>query len=202
MKTNNLIALVLGIICAGLLWQYYLYPKYNKKVEDPKVMSALLQADKQALDAELATIPGELLYRTDTLEHSKEPQTTIIYEEESAQKLEEESNQEPEESENQISFIKAPVKYRIVNKFSQYQKVKDNLAYTGKVDFSKEMLILLESDSNLSDGFFQIKNIENNGKEIIVSYSFNIIGANDRESKISAQKTPKSDLPIILQQVF
>lgn len=202
MKTDNVVIFVSGVICAGLLWQYYLYPKYTKKVEDPQTMSALLQADKQALDAELATIPGELLYRTDTLEESKEPQTAIIYEEESAQELGEESSQESEEIENQISFIQAPVRYRLIQNSSQYQKVKDNLTFAGKVDFSKEMLLLLESASNLSDGFFQIKSVENNGKEIIVSYSFNIIGANDKESKISAQKTAKSDLPVILQQVL
>ena len=64
------------------------------------------------------------------------------------------------------------------------------------------MLVLVQSDGNLNDGFFQIKNIENNGQEIIVSYTFNIIGAKDRVDKISAQKTAKSSLPVVLQQVL
>ena len=62
------------------------------------------------------------------------------------------------------------------------------------------MLILVESDGNLNDGFFQIKKVQNTGEQIIVSYSFNIIGAKDRVGKISAQKVDKSDLPIVLQQ--
>ena len=100
-------------------------------------------------------------------------------------------------------MIKAPAKYRIINNAQEYQKVKNSLSLENeKVDFSKEMLILVESASKLDNGFFQIKNIENNGKEIIVSYVFNIIGAKDRVDKISAQKTAKSNLPIVLQQVL
>ena len=191
MKTNNLIVFVAGVICAGLLWQYYLYPKYSRNSQDPQAMNDLLQADKAAMDAELANIPGEVLYRSDLNPNPSYKNTQINYQE------------DPTLVKEKISMIKAPAKYRIINNAQEYQKVKNSLSLENeKVDFSKEMLILVESASKLDNGFFQIKNIENNGKEIIVSYVFNIIGAKDRVDKISAQKTAKSNLPIVLQQVL
>ena len=192
MKTNNLIFFVLGVIFAGLLWQYYLYPKYNKKVEDPQTMSDLLEADRAAMDEELANISGELLYRTD------KPEEQSSYDNSMVRYVE-----DPSIEKEKISMIVASAKYQTITNNKDYQKIKSSLLLADeKIDFSKEMLILVESDSNLNDAFFQIKDIENNGKEIIVSYSFNIIGANDRVDKISAQKTAKSNLPIVLQQVL
>ncbi|MBR4508906.1 MAG: hypothetical protein IKP23_05530 [Elusimicrobiaceae bacterium] len=191
MKTNNLIIFVAGVICAGLLWQYYLYPKYTKKVQDPQTMSDLLEADRAAMDAELANIQGELLYRTDIPEQPSYDNSQINYQE------------DPTIAKEKITMIKAPAKYQIINNAKDYQKIKNTISLENeKIDFSKEMLVLVQSDGNLNDGFFQIKNIENNGQEIIVSYTFNIIGAKDRVDKISAQKTAKSSLPVVLQQVL
>ncbi len=191
MKTNNLIALVLGLICAGLLWQYYLYPKYAKKVQDPQTMTDLFIADKAAMDEEIANTPGELLYRSDEAPKPVIDNSSISYQE------------DPQIEKEKITMIKAPAKYEVIKTAAEYMKVKDLLDTDfEKIDFSKDMLILVESAGNLNDGFFQIKNIEKMEEEIIVSYSFNIIGAKDRVGKISAQKTTKSDLPIVLQQVL
>ena len=189
MKTNNLIALTLGLICAGLLWKYYLYPKYAKKVQDPQTMSDLFAADKASMDEELANIPGELVFRSDEAPKPDPDNASISYVEDPA--IEKET----------ISIINAPVKFEVIKTAADYQKVKKSLfSDFGQIDFSKEMLILVESDGNLNDGFFQIKKIQNTGEQIIVFYSFNIIGANDRVGKISAEKIAKSDLPIVLQQ--
>ncbi len=189
MKTNNLIALSLGLIVAGLLWKYYLYPKYAKKVQDPQTMSALFTADKAAMDEELSNIPGELVFRSDEVPKPNLDNASISYVEDSS--IEKET----------ISIINAPAKLEVIKTASDYQKVKKSLSSDfGKIDFSKEMLILVESDGKLNDGFFQIKDIQNTGEKIIVFYSFNIIGAKDRVGKISAEKIAKSDLPIVLQQ--
>lgn len=191
MKKDNLIIFVAGVICAGLLWQYYLYPKYAQKVQDPKTMNDLLEADRLAMDEELAGIPGELLYRSDVNTPSQVANGQIVYQE------------DPTIEKEKITMIKAPAKYQIITNDKDYQKVKNALSLEDKkVNFSKEMLILVESAGNLNDGFFQIKNIEDNGKEIVVSYSFNIIGAKDRVDKISATKIKKSSLPIVLKQVL
>jgi endo-1,4-beta-mannosidase len=191
MKTDNLIIFVAGVICAGLLWQYYLYPKYTKKVQEPKTVSDLLEADRVALDKELEKIPGEVLYRSDIQTETVSKDTPIIYQE------------DPTLEKETITMIKAPVKHTVISNAEDYKKVQDILILDSKeIDFSKEMLILVESNGSLSDGFFQIKDIQNNGEKIIVSYSVNIIGANDRVGKISAQKIKKSDLPITLKQVL
>ncbi len=191
MKKDNLVIFVSGVICAGLIWQYYLYPKYTKKIEDPQVMNDLLEADRAAMDEELANISGEVLYRSDIPQESSYDNTKINYQE------------DPSIVKEKITMIEAPAKYNIITNLKDYQKIKNTLFFNNeKIDFSKEMIILLESAGNLNDGFFQIKDIENNGQEIIVSYSFNIIGAKDRINKISAQKTAKSNLPIVLKQVL
>lgn len=191
MKGKNVVALALGLICAGLLWQYYLYPKYNKRVQDPQTMSDLFKADKDVMDEELSNTPGELLYRSDETPKSSLDNSEISYIE------------DPQIEKERITMIKAPAKYEIIQTAADYQRIKDLLSEDlGKIDFSKDMLILVESAGNLNDAFFQIKDIKNTEKEIVVFYVFNIIGAKDRVGKISAQKTSKSNLPIVLQQVL
>ncbi|MBQ4493720.1 MAG: hypothetical protein II972_03885 [Elusimicrobiaceae bacterium] len=191
MKTDNLIIFVSGVICAGLLWQYYLYPKYTKKMQDPQTIQDLLEADRVAMDEELANIPGEVLYRSDITPQPSYENSSINYQE------------DPTLEKEKITMIKALAKYQVIKTQQEYQKVKDLLSLEDeKIDFSKEMLILVESAGNLNDGFFQIKNIEYSDQEIIVSYSFNIIGAKDRTDKISARKTKQSNLPIVLKQVL
>jgi len=63
-KRKNIAAFVIGIIAAGLLWQFYLKPKYEIKKGDEDVMQVLKDKDVQALNDETAKIPGELIFST------------------------------------------------------------------------------------------------------------------------------------------
>ena len=50
MKHQNIIALCLGIFVAALLWQYYLWPKYQLKRESPEIMSDIEKSAQKELE--------------------------------------------------------------------------------------------------------------------------------------------------------
>ena len=63
MKYRNIIALCLGIFVAALLWQYYLWPKYQIKTEKPETMELLNDAAQKELEESIDySEPGEILF--------------------------------------------------------------------------------------------------------------------------------------------
>ena len=63
MKSQNIVAFCLGIFVAALLWQYYLWPKYQLKRENPEVMSMLDDAAQKQLEESIDySEPGEILF--------------------------------------------------------------------------------------------------------------------------------------------
>jgi len=63
MKYKNITALLLGILAAGLLWQYYLKPKYLIKTGDEETLAEIHRADIEALNNATNEIEGEVLFR-------------------------------------------------------------------------------------------------------------------------------------------
>lgn len=63
MKYKNITAFLLGVFVAGLLWQYYLKPKYLIKNGDEETLSAIQMADIAALNEATAEIEGEVLFK-------------------------------------------------------------------------------------------------------------------------------------------
>lgn len=64
MKKTNIVALVLGIIVAALLWQFYLKPKYDIKRGDEATLQALHEADIKALDEATDEIEGTVVFKS------------------------------------------------------------------------------------------------------------------------------------------
>ena len=63
MKHQNVIALCLGIFAAALLWQYYLWPKYQLKQESPEVMALIEESGQKELEESVNSgEPGEILF--------------------------------------------------------------------------------------------------------------------------------------------
>ena len=63
MKHQNVIALCLGIFAAALLWQYYLWPKYQLKQETPEVMALIEETAQKELEESVSKgEPGEVLF--------------------------------------------------------------------------------------------------------------------------------------------
>lgn len=63
MKNHNVIALCLGIFVAALLWQYYLWPKYQLKRENPEWMALVEESAQKELEESIDySEPGEILF--------------------------------------------------------------------------------------------------------------------------------------------
>ena len=84
MKHQNVIALCLGIFAAAMLWQYYLWPKYQLKQESPEVMALIEEtAQKELEDAVESGEPGEVLFvgepSTDKLANAPTTEEKLVF---------------------------------------------------------------------------------------------------------------------------
>ena len=63
MKHQNIIALCLGIFAAALLWQYYLWPKYQLKQESPEIVALIEESAQRELEESIdSSEEGEVLF--------------------------------------------------------------------------------------------------------------------------------------------
>lgn len=251
MKRKNITAFVLGVIAAGLLWQFYLKPKYDIHTGDEETMALLHQADVDALEQATAEVPGELLYSTSQPEVKREdlldtssaaPESfsfessankpldpyqqaaagdkrratkivldsnNILVKPDAAAKMPEPITQEEQkisddqQLKNRLSIIKAPVKYHLIKNQGEYDafKKQNSGPYNAKVNFGKEMLLLLESDSKLSSGFFEIDEVIEENKTLDVYYRVNIIGTSSRQDVMPYKILSKSNKAVVLKQI-
>ena len=251
MKRKNITAFVLGVIAAGLLWQFYLKPKYDIHTGDEDTMALLRQADVDALEQATSEVAGQVLYSTadgdvkreDLLDTSsaapesfdfqstankpldpyqqaargdKRRETKIVLDSnnilvkpDAAAKMpepiseEEEKISKDQELKNRLSIIKAPVKYHLIKNQNEYDAFKKQNAgpYNAKVNFGKEMILFLESDSRLSSGFFEIDDVLEEKGTLDVYYRVNIIGTSARQDIMPYKVLPKSAKEISLKQI-
>ena len=262
MNKQNVIAFILGLMAAFLLWYYYLGPKYNIRRGDAETMRAIYQADMKALDEASNEMPGMVLFKsTDTTiqepRDENAPKDDIL----SARSMEQEelafasrANRpptlyeiaaagdkknapinigsadlkvkakieyfvpetiEPAENEegaqtsqtqlNRVTMIVAPVKYHLIKDNAAFNDFKKQFpAQAGalpKVDFNKEMVIFLESDSKLSNAFFEIDKTDSSGEELTVFYRVKLIGAAGRDDFMPYKVIPRSSKKVVLNQV-
>ncbi|MDR1683975.1 MAG: hypothetical protein LBR90_00735 [Elusimicrobiota bacterium] len=249
---RNIIALVLGLLAAGLLWQYYLKPKYLIKTEDPQTMAELYRADVDALYEILMEVGGELVARSDyqyeegvvyedgstnkkdvLSTRSKEEQdfdfsssankplslqeqaalgdkrrvTQIMLEEgdiivnprmESAAPL----NPAEDGGQERFSIFIAPVKHEVIKTAGRYEEFKkQNRGIYPKVDFGKNVIIVLESDGRLSNGYFQVAAVRITDTAIEIDYRVSIVGADERAAQAAFTVAPKSSKDVVLKQI-
>ena len=102
-----------------------------------------------------------------------------------------------------ITMIEAPVEIKRIQTLDGYKEFKHTArgSYPA-ADFSKEEVIVLESQSNLPDKAFEIVEIIPGEKEIKVLYRVNLFGLDKKTNTHSAQKISKSKLPAVLEQVL
>lgn len=80
MKHQNVIALCLGIFVAALLWQYYLWPKYQLKQETPEVMAMIEEtAQKELEEAVESGEAGEVLFVGDRIPNTYQQEEPIVF---------------------------------------------------------------------------------------------------------------------------
>ena len=103
----------------------------------------------------------------------------------------------------QISMIAAPVKYFIIRNTEEYKEFKRRARGSyPEVDFGKQMLVVLESDSNLPDNVFEIVQAEDKEESLIVSYRVNVFKLDKKLNSHAVLPVTKTTSAVQLKQVL
>lgn len=105
------------------------------------------------------------------------------------------------EGESKVTMLTAPVKYMLVQSVGEYKAFKTRARgdYPA-VDFDKQMLIVLESDSNLPDKVFEIINAEETDGKLLVTYRVNVFGLDKKTNTHTVWPVNKTQSEIWLKQ--
>lgn len=100
-------------------------------------------------------------------------------------------------------MLSAPVKVRLIKSTDEYKEFKK--IARGKypqVDFNKQMVVVLESDSNLPDKVFEIQDVQAKDGKLLITYRVNIFDLDSKLNTHTAKAVAKSSLSVELKQVL
>ena len=102
-----------------------------------------------------------------------------------------------------ITMITAPVRFFLIRNLEEYKAFKQQ-ARGGypTVDFAKQMLVVLESDSNFPNNAFEIVSADKQDGALVVSYRVNVLGLDKKINSHSVLLVEKTPLPVELKQVL
>lgn len=108
-----------------------------------------------------------------------------------------------EEEESRISMIKAPVKQRLIKDTDEYKRFKTVARGSyPEVNFKKQMIIVLESESNLPDKVFEIQSATPQDGKLVVKYRVNVFDLDKKINTHAVFVVDKTDLPLKLEQIL
>ncbi len=101
-----------------------------------------------------------------------------------------------------ITMITAPVKFFLIKNTEDYKAFKTRArgAYP-TVDFAKQMLVVLESDSNLPDKVFEIQSAGMQEGKLLVTYRVNVLGLKQKTNTHTVAAVDKTAAEVELKQV-
>lgn len=242
MKVHNVVALSLGLFAAALLWQYYLWPKYQIKRENPEVMAILDETAQKELEESIdSSEPGEILFIGDEddsvwseLKNAPTVEEEIIFHSQAnkpkdlldildqnetkkhnpinlenenfvmAPKIvsDEEPAAEQEESESRITMLQLPAEFLTIKDEAAYKQfLQENKGPYPKINFKKDMLLVIISSSQASDSFFKIEKVEETDTEIKVLYKVNLMFSSQGENFKNYRVIKNTNLPVNFIQV-
>ena len=103
----------------------------------------------------------------------------------------------------QRTMLTAPVRYFVIQSTDEYKKFKQKARGSyPSLDFSKQMLVVLESDSNLPDNIFETVSAEEKENTVMVNYRVNILELDKRINSHAVLPVKKTKAPIELHQVL
>ena len=104
---------------------------------------------------------------------------------------------------SQITLIAAPVKYYTIQNATEYKAFKNKARGNyPQVDFAKQMLIVLESDSNLPDNVFELIAAQPQQDALKVTYRVNVFRLDKKVNSHTVLAVDKTQAPIQLEQVL
>lgn len=101
------------------------------------------------------------------------------------------------------TMIVAPVRFMLIKNTEEYKAFKQRArgSYPA-VDFDKQMLIALESDSNLPDAMFEIVSAAETDGQLLVEYRVNVLGLDKKVNSHSVLAVDKTPAAVELKQVL
>lgn len=107
------------------------------------------------------------------------------------------------DGQSKATLIAAPVTYFLIKNAQEYKAFKTRARGSyPEVNFGKQMLVVLESDSNLPDKVFEIDSAEVQDGKLLVTYRVNVFGLDDKINTHTALAVNKTDAPVELRQVL
>lgn len=109
----------------------------------------------------------------------------------------------PDIKESKITMLKVPVRYFLIKNTAAYKDFKTRaLGEYPAADFSKDMILGLESENNFPDKVFELVSADLQDGKLIVSYRVNVLGLDKKLNSHSVLVLPKTEAEIELKQVL
>lgn len=109
----------------------------------------------------------------------------------------------PDGEQSQITMIAAPVKYFVIKNIDEYKEFKRRARGNyPEIDFTKQMLIVLESDSNLPDNVFELISAEDKEGNLMVNYRVSVFRLDKKLNSHTVLPVTKTTSAIQLKQVL
>jgi hypothetical protein len=101
-----------------------------------------------------------------------------------------------------MSMILTPVKSRVIGSAAEYNKFKKTaFGPMPEVDFNKQGLLVLESDSEMPDNIFEIDEVVQTQDGTTVYYRVNVLGLKKREYSHALAPVRKNEKNLVLKQI-
>ena len=106
------------------------------------------------------------------------------------------------EGESKITLVSAPVQYFLIEDAQQYKDFKTRArGRYPEMNFKKQMLVGLESQSNLPDNVFEIISAEVKDGKLYITYRVNVFDLQDKINTHTVIAVDNTALPIELKQI-
>lgn len=107
------------------------------------------------------------------------------------------------EQESKVSMIAVPVGYVLIKNTADYKAFKTRArgSYPA-ADFNKQMVVVLESQSDFPDNVFEIDSARVVDGKLIVAYRVNVFGLDKKTNTHAAVLVDKTPAPLELKQVL
>ncbi len=103
---------------------------------------------------------------------------------------------------SKITLVAAPVQYFLIENLEQYKDFKTRArGQYPQVNFKKQMLVVLESQSNLPDNVFEIDTAEVKDGKLHITYRVNIFDLQDKINTHAVVAVDKTKVPVVLEQI-
>ena len=166
---------------------------------------ALQKSDELPSQLVRAELPEDVVLGVQpaTAEEGEKPSGVVLDDAQTAVVLRAQKSAERAADNSSITLLEAPVTVKRIQTLDDYKAFKQQARGNyPQADFSKEEVLVLESQSNLPDKAFEIADVVQDRNSLTVLYRVNLFGLDQKTNTHSAVKVEKVTGPVILEQVL